>query len=350
MNLTCPCVGLAAALLWGVAASPPALAQEAGGWEEATLKHRAMEDFQIVLPDAKGAWKNLGGSLTVHGVEFPVEVQGDLKFEIDSNGDETVDTAVKGNAGFVELTGKDADGALFRYAVRFRNEGAKKWSWAPAHVMQGKVRGNVMSFIDRNGNGRYDDLGQDAYTLGSERGAAYLSNVVNIGGELFELEVDKTGATAKTRPYTGPTGILSASLPAEIKGSLVAAVFTNGASSFNLAGQSKGVKVPAGKYTFASGHVERGGESAAMSKGRMEPVEVAADASVTIEWGGPLVGEIDDPTVTKDKVTVRPNFYIFGKAGEAYGDFFPAVKAAPKILVLDKETGKVLKKGTFPAG
>jgi hypothetical protein len=350
MNLTCPRAGLAAALLGGLAASPPTLAQEAGGWEEATLKHRGMEDFQIVLPDAKAVWKKLGSSVALHGVEFPVEVQGDMKFEIDSDGDETVDEAVKGNAGFVQLEGKNSDGASFEYAVRFRNDGAKLWSWAPAHVMQGKVRGTVMSFIDRNGNGRYDDLGQDAYTLGSERGAAYLSSVINIGGQLFELEVDKTGATAKTRPYTGPTGTLTAPAPADVKGELVSAVFTSGSQSFNFAGQAKGVKVPAGEYTFASGHVERGGESAAMSRGRMEPIKVEADASVTIEWGGPLVGEIDEPTVAKDKVTVKPNFYIFGKAGEAYGDFFPAVKSSPKILVLDKETGKVLKKGTFPAG
>jgi hypothetical protein len=350
MNLNCPRVGLAAALLWGVAASTPALAQEAGDWEEATLKHRGMEDFQIVLPDAKAVWKKLGSSVALHGIEFPVEIQGDLKFEIDSDGDEIVDEAVKGNAGYVKLEGKNSAGESFDYAVRFRNDGAKLWSWAPGHVMQGKVRGTVMSFIDRNGNGRYDDLGQDAYTLGSERGAAYLSSVVNIGGDLFELEVDKTGATVKTRPYTGPTGTLTATIPTDIKGDLVAAVFTSGASSFNVAGQAKGVKVPAGDYTFASGHVERGGESAAISRGRMESIEVAADATVTVDWGGPLVGEIDEPAVTKDKVVVQPNFHIFGKAGEQYGDFFPAVKSSPKILVLDKETGKVLKKGTFPAG
>lgn len=350
MTHHCPRAGLAAALLWSLAALSPAVAQEGGEWEEATLKHRGLEDFQVVLPDAKGVWKPLGGSLVLHGVEFPVEVQGDLKFEIDTNGDETVDTAVKGNAGYVEVGGKDADGNSFKYAVRFRNTGAKKWDWAPSSVMQGKVRGTQFTVVDRNGNGRFDDLGQDAYTVGIERGAAFLSSVVNIGGELFELEVDKTGSTVKTRPYTGPTATLIVPAPKDVKGDLVSAVFNSGGSSFNAAGHSKGLKVPKGSYTLASGHVERGGESAAIARGRMAPIELEENATQTVAWGGPLVGEIDEPTIGADKVTVRPNFYIYGQAGETYGDLVPAVKASPKILVLDKASGKVLKKGTFPAG
>lgn len=349
MRTNCPLAGLAVALLWGTSASPPALAQEAGGWEEASLKHRGLEDFTVVLPDAKGVWKKLGESLVVHGIEFPLEVQGDLKFEIDTDGDEAVDTAVKGNAGFVELAGKDEGGNPFHYAVRFTNTGAKAWNWAPSHVMTGKVRGTVLSFVDRNGNGRYDDLGQDAYVVGTERAAAYLSSVVNIGGELFELELDKSGASVKSRPYTGPTGLLAATSLSEIKGDLVAAVFTSGTMSFNVAGQPNGLKVPVGKYSFASGHLERGTESATMARGRMEPVEVTADTKLEVAWGGPLYGEIDEPTTTKDSITVRPTLYIFGKAGEAYGDFLPQGKA-PKVEILDKETGKVLKKGTFPAG
>ncbi|MEZ6016968.1 MAG: hypothetical protein R3F49_17755 [Planctomycetota bacterium] len=349
MNLTCPLVGLAAALIVGVAAPPQVSAQAAGDWEEATLKHRGMEDFEVVLPAAKSVWKKLGDSITVLGVEFPVEVQGDLKFEIDSNGDETVDEAVKGNAGYVELSGKTEAGESFRYAVRFRNDGAKLWSWMPSHVMQGKVRGTTLSFVDRNGNGRYDDLGQDAYVIGNDRGAAYLSSVVNIGGDLFELELDKSGTTVKTRPYTGATGTLSAASPEGIKGDLVAAVFRSGANSFNVAGSPKGMKVPAGSYALESGHLERGTESATIARGRMEAIEVAADATATVEWGGPLFGELDEPTVTKDKVTVRPTLYIFGKAGESYGDFLPQGKS-PKVQILDKATGKVLKKGTFPSG
>lgn len=349
MKINRPYAGLAAALLWGLTASPPVTAQSAGDWEEASLKHRGTEDSDVVLPDAKAVWNKLGDSIRVLGIEFPVEIQGDLKFEIDSNGDETVDEAVKGNAGFVELSGKDEHGESFRYAVKFRNDGAKLWSWAPAHVMQGKVRGTVMNFIDRNGNGRYNDLGQDAYTVGSDRGAAYLSSVVSIDGSLFELEIDKTGTTVKTRPYTGPTGTLSAASLSDIKGDLVSAVFRSGTMAFNVASNKKGLTVPAGRYEFESGHLERGTESASIARGRMEAIEVAADAATVVEWGGPLYGEIDEPTRTKDKVTVRPTLYIFGKAGEAYGDFLPQGKS-PKVQIIDKESGKVLKKGTFPAG
>lgn len=343
-----PTAGLTAAFLIGSAASPPLAAQEADGWEEATLKHRGIEDFQIVLPDAKGVWKSLGDSVNVLGNEFAIEIGGDMKFEIDSDADETVDTAVKGNAGFVELRAKNGEESL-RYAVRFRNDGAKKWSWAPAHVMQGKVRGTILNVVDRNGNGRYDDMGEDAYSFGSDRAAAYLSSVINIDGSLFELQIDKLGTTVRTRPYTGPTGTLVAGMPAELKGELVAAVFRSGTYSFNVAGSDNGVKVPEGSYSFESGFLERGSESATMSRGSMKPIEVGADAKSEVAWGGPLTGEIRPPTQTSDKITVQPTMTISGSAGEAYGDFLPQGKS-PKVQIIDKATGKVLKKGTFPSG
>jgi len=317
--------------------------------EEATLKHRSMTDFNVVLPDAKGVWKTLGESLYLQGVEFAIEVQGDLKFEIDTDGDGDLDEAVKGNAGFVELTGKDESGASFKYAVRFRNDGAKKWSWSPSHVVQGRIQGTTVSFVDRNGNGRYDDLGQDAYYVGNERGAALLSTVIHLDGKLFELEVDKTGNVAKTKPFVGETGTLQAASLADLKGDLVSAVFTSGGMSFNVAGHTKGLLVPVGKYTLASGYIERGSESASIARGRMEPIEVTAGGASAVEWGGPLTGELDEPSVSGDKVTVRPNFHIFGKAGESYVDFLP-VGRSPKVYILDAETGKELKKGTFPAG
>jgi hypothetical protein len=345
-----PLGGLAALLALGAAVPPIALARAGDGWEEATLKHRGQEDFQVVLPEATKVWRTLGDSLVVNGVEFPLEVQGDLKFEIDTDGDETVDEAVRGNAGFVKLAAKDSKGESFEYSVRFRNDGAKKWSWAPSGVMQGKVRGTIVSFIDRNGNGRYNDLGQDAYAIGSDRGAAYLSDVINIGDTLYEVEVSENGATVKTQPYTGPTGRLIVPAPKDVKGDLIAAVFTKGASSFNFAGASKGIVVPAGEYTFASGHIERGGESVAMSKGEMAKVTVPEGGEFTVSWGGPVSGFIPNPTVADGKARVVPTFELFGSAGEAYGDFMPAVKSAPKILAIDKESGKVLAKGTFPAG
>lgn len=345
-----PLKGLALALSCGALSSAAAAFQEDVAWQEESLKHKGLKDFELVLPDEASSWKKLGDSIRVHGVEFPVEVQGDLKFEIDTNGDEIVDEAVKGNAGYVELRGESEDGYKFRYAVRFRNTGAKRWDWSPSHVVSGKVNGQVVHFVDRNGNGQYDDVGKDAYFIGNDRGGALLSTVLNLDGELFEVEVAKSGETLKARPFVGETATLIAADVDGLKGKLVSAVFQSGSYSFNLAGEGKGLLVPAGKYKFESGFVERGSETAVMSAGDMEAIELAAGSTHEVEWGGPLVGYINEPKMKgSDKVEVSPTLHIRGKAGEAYGDFLPSGKV-PEFFVYDKKTGKLLEKGRFPAG
>ena len=349
MNIQRSSTGLIAAL--AVAGLTSAAFTPTGpneGWASSSMKHRASEKFDYVLGQEK--WQSLGDEITLFGQEFPVEMIGPVHFEIDSNGDGRVDRDIKGSDGFVDLKGEDAEGQVFHYGVRFRNDGERKWSWTASGAMTGKVEGLTMAVIDANANGRYDDLGVDGLAIGKDRGAGYVSRIVSIDGELFEFEVNADGTEVKTRPYTGETGLLKLKTIKGIKASVVTAIARQGKDvSFQIAGAKKGMVVPVGDYVLADAFLKGGSETARIRMGRMERLEVATDGEVELQLGGPLVGEVPTPRLQDGKAVVSPNVQVFGSLGEEYYDFQPKGKV-PTFELYDANTGKRLQKGKFPAG
>ncbi|MGB0332593.1 MAG: hypothetical protein ACPGPE_12355 [Planctomycetota bacterium] len=349
MNIQRPSAGLIAAL--AVAGLTSAAFTPTGpneGWASSSMRHRASEKFDYVLGQEK--WQPLGDEISLFGQEFPVEMIGPVHFEIDSNGDGRVDRDIKGSDGFVDLKGENAEGQVFHYGVRFRNEGEREWSWTASGAMAGKVEGLTMAVIDANANGRYDDLGVDGLVIGKDRGAGYVSRIVNIDGKLFEFDINADGTEVRTRPYTGETGVLTLKKIKGIKASVVTAIARQGKDvSFQIAGAKKGVVVPVGDYVLADAFLEGGSETARIRMGRMEELEVATGAEVDIQLGGPLVGEVPTPRLQDGKAVVSPNVQVFGSLGEEYYDFQPKGKV-PTFELYDANTGKRLKKGKFPAG
>lgn len=349
MNTTRPATGLLATLAAaGLCSAALVPSTPSDGWTSTSMKHRALKDFDYVL--AQERWRSLDSEIALFGADFPVDVLGPMRFEIDSNGDGKPDHDVKGDSGFVDLKGKDDAGEVFHYGVRFRNDGERKWSWTASGVMTGKVEGLTLSIIDANANGRYNDYGVDGLVVGKARGAGYVSKIVNIGGSLFELEVDRDGTEVRTRPYAGETGVLKLEKIKGIKADVVTAIARSSRSvSFQLAGSKKGVLVPVGDYALADAFLQRGSETARVRKGRMDDVAVASGETIGLRLGGPLSGEVPAPRMVGEKVTLSPNVQVFGALGEEYYDFQPKGKA-PSFELHDAKTGKRLEKGTFPAG
>ena len=144
MNIQRSATGLIAALtVAGLTSAALAPTGPNEGWASSSMKHRASEKFDYVLGQEK--WQSLGDEITLFGQEFPVEMIGPVHFEIDSNGDGRVDRDIKGSDGFVDLKGEDAQGQVFHYGVRFRNDGERKWSWTASGAMTGKVEGLTMA-------------------------------------------------------------------------------------------------------------------------------------------------------------------------------------------------------------
>lgn len=311
-----------------------------------TLAYQPCPEWSFILP--KETWIDAESSCGVpHARDtagFATERTGVMALEVDTNGDGKLDEKVKGARGFAKLRGETSDGKPFSYAVRFKFEGTS-YKWSAAGLMTGKIHGQTIKLIDQNGNGEYDDYGADAMIIGSSPAASFLSRVVNLGGELFDLDVTADGTKLSVKPYEGETGTLDLQSKFQSNGTLVSAVVLSGDNSFDLAGAGTGLLVPAGKYELTSGFVEKAGETCWIRRGKAATLDVRRGTKLSLEWGAAVVAEFDYK-VEGDEITVQPNVAFFGQAGEEYHSFRPEAKS-PKLLITDKATGKLVASGRF---
>lgn len=309
------------------------------------LAHKAHERWDYVLPAER--WQRVDSQLELPGgLSFVTEMDGPMKIRVDTNGDGRVDKDVRGKTGgFLTLQGKGEEGEKVRYSIRLRNVAAGKWEWSTGSSRTGVVNGKLVHVFDQNGNGEYDDYGVDALAVGKQRHASLLSKITRIGDELVHLDVSTDGTSVAVRDYDGPTGTLNVQAGFESKGKLVAAVFRDGDLSFEVAGDRRGVEIPAGRYEFVSGRLAKGSAMASIRRGKFRPVEVQEGEITEIEWGEEITGTFNY-SQNGEQVTVRADFGIFGIAGEEYYDFEPRGKG-PKILVKDAKRGREIVEGRF---
>jgi len=345
-TLTTPAL-LASAAVASTLIAPTAVATEGEELNALTAKlsYSALKNWDIVLPDERWLDAEEGIGIPHLGSEgFKSEKAGQLKLEVDTNGDGRLDKDVKGSDGFLKLQSRK-DGETFQYAIRLRYD--DNFEFSVGCAMTGKIGGTLIKLIDQDLNGRYDDFGTDAMVIGSGKGATLLSKVVNLDGELFDFGVNAEGTEITATPYTGEVGMIDVQSRFDSKGKLVAAVFegTSGDVYFNPARSTKPLAVPAGEYRFRSGYVEKGAETAMMKGGKMSPLNVKPGVTRTVEWGGPLVAEFDVRR-EEELVVVQPNVNFYGRMGEEYHSFTPNAKS-PKIIVMDKRTKKEVVSGRF---
>lgn len=315
--------------------------------QTATLGYKSLKRWDIVVPNE--LWSPVEKSIPIPhagGSGFLVEQTGQMKLRVDANGDGRLDTDVRGSSGFLNLRAKDEDGTGFTYAVRFVMEGGK-YRFAPSGAMFGKVGGSTIKVIDRNGNGRYDDYGQDAIVVGGTSGASLLSRVINADGELYTFDISPDGTKVEYRPYTGPTATVDMTSKHGCSGDLVSAVIGDRKDDhyFNAARGKGAMKVPAGDYELVYGFAARGQETVQIRGGKMLAVKLNQGDSRVVEWGGPIVAEFDH-VVSGETITVRPNVAFYGQLGEEYHTFKPDAKS-PKIIVADKNSKEVYDQGFF---
>lgn len=336
---TGPRLGLAFLTLFALA-TRGYCGQEADGVRRAQLSFRAVERWDLIVP--LETWRPVDGEIRLGELAFKA-AEADGRLLIDTTGDGKTDRRTGVNRQFLVLKGKDAMGERFHYALRLRKAHAG-WVWSTSGTMSGRLTGRQMHLIDRNGNGRFDDYGQDAMVVGSGVAASLLSRVVNLGGDLFDLEVSPDGSEILASPFEGETATLDVHTGFEGKAELVAAVFASGELSFNAA-DSRKLLVPAGRYRFLSGFAKGGAETVHMRGGKMPPVALEPGAVFTLRWGGPLTAEFDY-TVFDTQLTVHPDVAFHGALGEEYYTFKPDARS-PKVIVRDRGTGRTVQSGRF---
>jgi hypothetical protein len=323
-------------------------AGRASAQEEGKLSYKGAQKWTYILPNE--TWSTASGSIAIPhkgGDGFATAIDG-MKLAVDTNGDGKTDDVVKGVAGQLVLRGVDAQGEKFEYGVRFKKEGST-WKYATSGAMQGRIGGELVTVIDQNNNGVWNEYGVDAMIVGKSDAASYLSKVVSLKNGLFNFEVSGDGRTMKAEPFAGETGTLDLRSGFKTYGKLVAAVVSStDGYSFDLANAPKGMVVPVGSYTVSGGYCVKGSETARIAAGKMAPIQVTANAKADLAWGAPLQVEfaytIDNGTL---KVPPPPaNVKYYGAAGEEYLDWKPDA-TSPEIIVTDAKTGGEVTKGRF---
>lgn len=333
-----------------VAASPLFAA-----WQpEATtveLRFQTLREFDINLPAE--SFVPIGATLP-----FAAAPDGQLRIEVtddglsfDRNGDGELDATVASTDEDHPtrlITFQLESGA--EYAVRVKREGP--WAAAPGGAMVGRFGSERFAIFDQNGNGRFDDFGADALVIGRGKVASFLSKVVPIDGELFELQVSPDGASASLSPYAGPIGTLDLGTDFETKAKLRSVVLTDstGDLSFELSKAVAGrepFKLPVGTYRIHSGELVLGKSHAQLAAGRSKAIQVLKGANAKLIWGGPVRAEFNYRR-EGGKLQIGPaGIRYIGRAGELYSDFMP-LGSSPRFQVKEKTSGDVLVDMVFP--
>ena len=323
---------------------PLSLVAQDKGPLSATLVYKSLPKWNLIMP--KDQWAPVGTAIPVPHANSKEGFGARLNLmtlSVDTDGDGKTDTEVKGTSGYAELRGKTAAGKPFTYAARFTNDG-KTCSFAASGAMVGAFNNVPISIVDANNNGVYGEVGKDAIVVGNGRAASWLSKVINLKDELFELQVSADGAEVTAKPYVGETGTLEMRSGFKSLGELDSVVVSDdkGQYSFNVA-QAKGIVVPVGSYKISGGFAHKANETAYIDGGKMRPIVVERGKTATLQWGGAVTAEFDFAH-DGEKVTVQPNIKFFGRAGEEYYAFKPEAKS-PKFFV--HEGKKLIDSGRF---
>lgn len=324
--------------------------------ERIDLRSQAFRRFAFELPGE--TWRRVGDAIELPGLgdaRFPAELAGE-GLRLDTDGDGALDRTLEGRLdeasgerrAFCVLERGLPDGRTLRYAVRLRDHGTG-WQWSSSGALAGRIGDVRVLLFDQDGNGRFDDVGEDALLFGGGTIAHYLSEVVSVGGELLRLAVEPDGTALSLEPYTGPSGVLDVRSELETKGKLLAAIVQSEDErySFDLARASGGLRVPAGTYRIVRGKLGLGKGFVRVIPGRANELVVAPGGETVLDWGGPVVAEFEYVR-RGGLVQLDPNrVWYYGAAGEEYVGWTPIGKS-PVFTIKERALGTELAEATFP--
>lgn len=269
----------------------------------------------------------------------------EFAIEIDANGDGKFDERLKtdGAACLVGITYED--GSMAPYAIRFQKGKGGAWSWQRSGYWTATVNKVPLGILDNNNNGKYDENGQDAVSVGLTGYATPLSGVVNLGGTLYWLKVAESGKKVYVKEFEGETGKLDGRSGHKSLGRLASAIFGGNQNWFDTScGKDREMIVPTGSYEFLGGECKAATQSALMRKGNMQPISVAKDETTKVAWGMDCKIEFDfDMNGSTVSITVD-SVHVYGGSGEEYHQFSPPT-FTPVVTVWNSKTGEQAQKG-----
>jgi hypothetical protein len=313
------------------------------------LEYRGFRSFEFELPDEVFApvgdgfpIAHAGGerfAARVDGKNLLVDVLGDGSFKA------KIEPPPPGTTVNVTLRGKAVDGSPVNYAARVRM-GASGFEYASSGALVGNVGATKIVLVDQDLDGVHGEPSEDALVVGRGRVALPMSRVVMLDdGSLHTALLE--GTTLVLRPYEGATGTLDLVSKFETRAKLTTLQVAGDDDVYlDLARAPGAVKVPVGSYSLEHAVLALGDQRVTISNGRMAPIEVAADATVTPEWGGPLTAEFTSNEVAGTFTFTPDELWYRGRAGEEYSQWSPR-GASPRFVIVEAETGAELASGVF---
>lgn len=342
----------ASAILTGAAllgANSPTLATEAtpstDAGETISLRYRTLRNWDLNLPAPQMNPVASGIDLTrTLGARFGAALEG-TTLRLDSDADGASDVSAAESGAIVTLRGDKAN-ARFKYAVRLVDK--QGWHYMSAGVLEGRLGKTKIRLIDQNNNGSFGDIGVDAMIVGRSRYASFLSEVINAGGDLYQIKVDSVKRQLHVAPYQEKSGTFSLA-ELETKAKVLSAIVksADGRFSFNLANAAQGMKIPAGSYAVVTGALGIGEQRVSFETGRSRMLKVRAAEKTSMNWGGPVQAEFAYRR-QGDQLHLSPDaVWYYGKAGELYHGWNPIGKS-PRFVVRALKTGREIAEAYFP--
>lgn len=214
------------------------------------------------------------------------------------------------------------DGTSGPYLFKLKHSGeAGHFTVLRAQGKQARFKQHAVVLLDENGNGRYDDLGQDAVLVQGQP-ITFLSRQLYLGDDLFELLVHPAGQTLELRPLPktemGEVNLFHMYRPAQKSEALrfhtLIVQGRDGAFSFD--DQIKSRMLPAGAYDLVFGLLERGTERVILKRGERTSFTVEPGKIATPAWGGPVAGKLNLESDGKVVKVHKPLF--MGQGSEIY--------------------------------
>lgn len=322
--------------------TPLAPAGEESGHVE--LAYRTYRTWKLELP-AEGFTKvsrELPGG-------FAVKLDG-VKLLVDADGDGSLERTVEGKVDdrgvrTAVLVCRRGEERPTGFRLRDQGDG---WRFAPAGAAVGKLGETKLQLIDQDNDGSFDGYGTDAMIVGTGARAQFLSEVVNVGGVLYSIDVASDGTTLEYAPFEGETGVLDFATKLDADAKLLTAVVksADGRRSFDLAAAPTGLVVPAGEYLIHGGKFGLGKALVEVQPGGAKPLSVAAEGTCTLDWGGPVRAEFAFQR-KGGEIAFHPDYvWYYGAAGEQYVGWDPIGKS-PEFTVKQKGSGAELAKAVF---
>jgi hypothetical protein len=177
--------------------------------------------------------------------------------------------------------------------------------------------------LDDNGNGKYNDVGEDAVII-DDQPPCFLGKYINLGGKFYELLVHAAGAAIELRPAPkldlGTVDMFEKYKPPQKSENLKIhmLIITGPEGSFSFDERHRSALVPAGAYDLAFGLFERAKETVFIKKGEKTSFTVLAGKPATPAWGGPVKAKFE---VSSDEKGVAVSVPAF--RGAATEQYFP---------------------------